>query len=404
MNPIQIREQFWWEREDLHYEDGRLTFSGRDLTRWIQGSDTPCFVYAAGPMRRNLENLHGALDRQGVPHRLFFAIKSNRFGPVISYLRATGLCGIDTCSPGEVQLARSIGFTEDEISFTGSSLSNSDLAYVAERPGVHFIADSISAIRRFGRLCPGREIGIRLNLSQGAGYHAGLHYAGERPTKFGIYRKQFAEALAAVKEHRLRVKTLHFHIGSGYLNAQLDNFARVLENCDWFVEQCPEVEILDVGGGLGVPLTATDQPLDLDRWAAIIAAFAHRHGLTVHVEPGDFVVKNAGLLVTEVNMVEEKQDVLFVGVNGGLNMQPLTVYYDIPAEVVPLSRREGELRRVTIVGNINESIDVLARDVLLPPLAEGDLLAFLNLGGYASTMSSNHCLRGRFQEFFLPPV
>jgi diaminopimelate decarboxylase len=395
--------RFWWERDDLRYQDGRLFFGERDLASWIDTAETPCFIYSADAIRANLERMANALTGQGVRHRIFFAVKSNRFAPNLAYLRLTNLCGIDTCSPNEVRLARSFGFSDTDISFTGSSLSNQDLDFIAKRPDLLFIADSISAIRRMGERCPGRTIGIRVNLSMGAGYNPTLHYAGEKPTKFGVYREQFAQALEMAAAYNLHIKALHFHSGSGYLTPQLENFDRILQGCGWFLDQCPTVDTLDVGGGLGVPLSPLDEPLDMTRWASIIAKHALPRNLTVHVEPGDYLVKNAGMLIAEVNMVERKHSVTFVGVNAGLNMQPLTVYYKIPAEPAPLERRAGDPQPVTIVGNINESIDVLAEDVLLPPLAEGDKIAFLNLGGYAATMSSNHCMRGGFGEFFIPP-
>jgi diaminopimelate decarboxylase len=103
-----------------------------------------------------------------------------------------------------------------------------------------------------------------------------------------------------------------------------------------------------------------------------------------------------------INTVEEKRGTRFVGVEAGLNIVNHAAYYQTPIIVAPLVRAAGAgLERVTIAGNINEAIDILADNVELPALAEGDLLALLNVGGYGSAMSSNHCMRGEFQERLL---
>ena len=117
--------------------------------------------------------------------------------------------------------------------------------------------------------------------------------------------------------------------------------------------------------------------------------------------PGDYLQKDAGALVCEVNTVEEKSGVLFVGVNAGLGIQNLWAYYQTPFIVSPLAPRSGEHRVCTITGNINEAIDILAEGIALPPLEEGDLIALMNAGGYGSACASNHCMRGRFGEYLL---
>jgi diaminopimelate decarboxylase len=400
----------WWQREDLGYVEGRLHFNGRDLHTFAQSAGTPTFVYSIGRVRENLGRLHGALEQTGIDYRIYYALKCNRFLPLVTWLKMSGLCGIDACSPGEVLLARQIGFEEGEISFTGTSLSNEDLDVLQRHPNVWVNLDSLSAIRRFGERCPGRPIGIRINPQVGAGYHQHLEYAGDQTTKFGIYREQFGEALATAERYGLTVKTLHFHIGSGFQQRHLEKVVQVLAQVDWFLAQCPAVNTLDVGGGLGVPLTAADEPFNLSQWAGILADFARPRGLAIAIEPGDYVMKDAGVLLVQANTVEQKHDTHFVGVNAGFSIQNLYAYYRTPFAVAPvwveetlaLSSTEVAVpQKYTMAGNINEAIDLFAEDVLLPPIAEGDYLALLNVGGYGSVSSSNHCLRGQFSEYLL---
>ncbi len=394
-------ERLWWERDDLCYRDGRLHLGGRDLATFA-AAGTPTFVYRAARVRDNLLRLRAALDAEGVPHDAFYAIKANRYAPLVANLKQFGHCGIDVCSPAEMRYARQLGFEETQISFTGTSVSESDLDCLQRHPGVHINCDALSTIRRLGRRCPGRRIGIRINPGVGAGYNDKLRYAGEKATKFGIYPDRFDEAMELARASGLRVEALHFHLGSGYLGAALDSLDEVLARVGALLDAHPGIRTVNLGGGLGVRLAETDLAIDLARWAAIVARRLGRRGVRVQIEPGDYLVKDAGVLLACVNTVEEKGGTRFVGVDAGFNIQNLAAYYQTPFIVAPLCRVAGApLERVTIAGNINEALDLLAEDVELPVLAEGDLLALLNAGGYGSSSSSNHCMRGEFREYLL---
>jgi diaminopimelate decarboxylase len=398
---------YWWERDDLRYDGDRLWLGGADLETLARAEGTPLYVYDGGRIRDNLRRLHDALAGRGLRHRIFYAMKSNRFAPLLELLRASGACGIDACSPREVGLALRSGFDESQISFTGTSLSNRDLQFLAERPELWINCDSLSSIRRLGEMAPGRSIGVRINTAVGVGYSANelLRYSGSRTTKFGIYREQFAEALELAEQYRLKVIGLHFHSGCGYLTPQLPELGRSIADARWFVEQISDLRYVNVGGGLGIPLVDGDDPLDLDRWADLLRDGLGDLDAEIWIEPGDYIVKDSGVLLLEVNTVERKRDTLFVGVDGGFNIHIEPAFYRLPLHVVPCRRspggREGDVR-VTVAGNINEALDLLAEDVVLPSVAEGEILAFLNAGGYGSSMSSDHCMRGELGELLLP--
>ncbi len=402
MTATNLTQKLWWERDDLHYRHGRLFFGNQSLESLAQSSGTPVYVYNATRINDNLNRIWHALESRGVDFKIFYALKANRYLPIVTYLKLSRRCGIDACSPRELLLARQVGFKEEEIIYTNTSVSNEDLDCLQRHPNVLVNCDAISTIKRLGQRCPGRSIGLRINPQLGVGYHQALKYAGEKATKFGIYKDRYLEALEVARSFELQIKTLHFHCGSGYLSPDLDTFDQILARTHWFLDQSPGIDTLDIGGGLGVPMVEDDQPLDIDRWAEIVAGHAKERGLKIHIEPGDYLMKDAGILIMQVNTVEQKADTLFVGVNGGFNIQNLSVYYNTPFEVVPLVMNYTVAKeKMTIAGNINEAVDLLAEDVLLPPVAEGDLLGFLNVGGYGSASSSNHCLRGQFSEYLL---
>ena len=107
----------WWKRRDLYYnKEGRLIFAGRDLPRLLSTVRTPVFFYSAERIKGNILRIRKALDTGGIQYGVFFAMKANRFPPLLTYLKTTGLCGIDACSPDELLLARSCGFENHDSS------------------------------------------------------------------------------------------------------------------------------------------------------------------------------------------------------------------------------------------------------------------------------------------------
>lgn len=401
----------WWSRDDLRYVGRDLHLGGHNLAALAVEAGTPAYFYSGQRVLANLRRVKAALDSTGLPNGIRYAMKANRFGPLLTLLKTSGLCGIDACSPNELRFAVRCGFRPDEVSYTATSVSPADLDVLARNPTAWVNADSLSTIRRLGAISPGRSIGLRVNPAMGVGYGENqlLRYSGERTSKFGIYREHFDEALETAAKAGLSVEGIHFHVGCGYLNGQLDAWAAVVKECTWFLDRLPKARIVNIGGGLGVPHVATDRPLDLAKWAGIIGDTFCGRGVEVWVEPGDYIVKDAGVLVLQVNTVERKRQTTFVGVDGGFNLAMEPVFYRLPCEPVPATlHRPAEeawapanMGPVTIAGNINEALDIWAENVALPEFREGDRLVLLNAGGYASAMSSNHCMRAQAEEHLL---
>jgi diaminopimelate decarboxylase len=399
--------RFWWARDDLNFRDGRLHLAGHDVGALAETVEGPLHLYSAPRISANLGRVRDALQRTSRPSRLYYAMKANRFEPLLRRLAKGGQCGVDICSPAELDRAMACGFAAADISFTGAGVSNRDLDRLLAHPDLTINCDTVGMIRRIGERAPGRAIGVRVNPERGTGYGGAekLTYAGDIPTKFGIYREQWPEALAMARAHGLKITSLHFHVGCGYLTRELDAWDAAMGAGLAFLDDLPDVVTVNVGGGLGLPHREGDAPLDLDRWAGVLARrFAGRQ-VTIAVEPGDYIVKDAGVLVLGVTDVEAKRDVTFVSVDGGFNLAPEPAYYELPCEPVacaPRSFDQARWRPVTIAGNINEALDIWAHAKPMPDLREGDRIAFLNAGGYGASMSSNHCMRGEFTEMLLP--
>ncbi|MEM8995931.1 MAG: hypothetical protein AAGF23_14185, partial [Acidobacteriota bacterium] len=262
----------WWRRDGLEYVDKHLHLAGRDVAALARELGTPLFLYDSARVAEKLLVLRRALDGSGLRGRVLYAMKANRFVPLLCHLRALG-AGIDACSPAEVALARQVGFRAREISFTATSLSTRDLEALARSPEVLVNCDSLSTVRRLAALAPGRGVGLRIDPGLGVGYRdrEKLRYAGGRHAKLGIALDRADEALHLARRSGLRVTGLHVHAGCGYLTPQLPDFDRILARLAALAERIHDLERINVGGGLGTPLTAEDEPLDLRAWAEIVA-------------------------------------------------------------------------------------------------------------------------------------
>jgi diaminopimelate decarboxylase len=169
-----------------------------------------------------------------------------------------------------------------------------------------------------------------------------------------------------------------------------------------FAGRLPGLQVINVGGGLGARRREEDAPLAVDAWAGVLGEVLGPLGVTVACEPGTLLVDRAGVLIAEVNTVEEKWGTRWIGVDAGHNVNLYAAHYGLPMQVAHVARPLADaVSEYSVAGNINESNDIFATDVWLPEVREGDLLALLPAGAYGSSMASDHCLRGWAAEVAL---
>lgn len=406
----------WWRRPGLDVAGERLVLNGIDLEGLVREHGTPLFVYDLARPVETVRSLQGALARAGLRYVVRFALKANPDPRILAVLRGLGApgepdsVGIDACSPGEVLHALAHGWEPDEISHTGTNVSERDLDVLLAHP-VHLNLDGVSQLERVGRRTPGRNVGIRINPGAGAGYTEHLAYAGDRPTKFGVTEDRLEDAIAACRRHGLVADTLHFHAGSGWLGDQLAGFEAALVRATRFLDRLLDagfpIREVNVGGGLGRVARAGEQPVDLDAYAQVVGRHLVPYGVTAAFEPGDLVMKDAGVLLGEVVTVERRGGVTFVGLDIGWNVNCAYFIYRYAQEIVPVRAPLRERTQlVTVAGHINEAGDVFAEDYPFPDVAEGEVVAILNAGGYLQAMSMTHCLRPTGRAVYLdrPPA
>jgi diaminopimelate decarboxylase len=393
----------WWTRPGLEAVDGRLLVAGRDAEAVAHEYGTPAIAYDLPRIQEQARGLIEAFARAGAPFRLRLALKAQREPEVLAFVRGMGSVGIDACSPGEVRHALANGWSVDEISFTGTNLSASDVDALIGT-GVHVNLDLRSQLERWGRRAPGSTVGIRVNPRAGASW-SGMAaaegeslYAKATATKFGILPEQLDDALAIAAEHRLAIDTLHAHVGDGFLTDGLPRFEvaieRVAEMTRRVLDAGHEVHEVNTGGGLGVPQRPEDEPLDVDAYAGVLARHLGPLGVTIACEPGDYLVKESGVLLAQVVTLDERDGVTFAGLDAGFNVAPEPFIYGALVPIVLTRAADADPSRTyTVAGNINEGNDLWGEEVPLPGLAEGDVLALLFVGAYGRSMHLDHCLR-----------
>lgn len=395
-----LAERTWWSRPGLDVREGRLHVAGRDAETLARTHGTPLYVYDLVRIEEQAIALRDALAGAGLHCLVRLALKAQRESEVLAFVRdRCPWVGIVACSPGEVGWALGHGWTPGEISFTGTNLSERDLDVIVGA-GVHVNVDLRSQLDRLGRHAPGCAVGLRVNPRIGASYagEGQTKYAGGRPTKFGFFAEQLPDAVEVASSYGMTIDTVHFHVGDGYLNDGLPVFAesvsRVAEMVRMLVGAgCPIREV-NTGGGLGVPYRAGDGTLDLQAWASILAEYLGPLDVVVSTEPGDFLTKDCGVLLAEVVTREERDDLLFAGVDAGWNQACERFVYGDPFEVLVCRAADAPpTREVTVAGNINEGDDLFAEDQPMPDFDEGDVMAILGAGSYNASMASEHCLR-----------
>ena len=390
---------------------GRLLVAGRDAESLAREHGTPLYVYDLQRIAEAAGLLQAALGRAGLRHRVRLALKALREPAALRVLRDLApsghpdAVGLDACSPGEVLHALGCGFEPQDISYTGTNVSERDLDVIAPLP-LHLNVDLISQIERVGRRSPGRAIGLRVNPRAGVMRgHAESLYSGSRPTKFGIYEEDLDRALAAAARHGLTIDTVHVHLANGILDEELPAFDEALGALGPMVRRlvaagCPLQEI-NVGGGLGTPAQEGERPLDLDAYATVLARHFGDLGVAIGVEPGEFLTNEAGLLLAEVVSVEQRAGATFVGLDCGWNvMNDYRIYGRTPAYVCCARPDAPPALQVTVAGNINEGDDLFGRDIAFPEVREGDIVAMVSIGGYVQSMWTDHCGRPRAKALF----
>jgi len=393
-------------KEPFENRSGKLFIDGVPAEKLAEEFGTPLYVMSEERIRTNYRRLRKAFSAHYEKIRIYYAAKTNTNISVLKILADEG-AHVDAVSPGEVSLALKAGFAADKILFTGTSVRTDELEFLAAR-AIAVNADSLSPLERLLGIKTPELFSARINPEVGAGHHSHVVTAGKE-TKFGLWQDDAVKAYGLAKKAGVRRFGIHMHIGAGVLETEpfllaLDKLLGIAKKIR--VETGVEFEFVDMGGGLGVPYKPGEKELDLAVFSQkILSLFKKRaaeYGLGEPVfclEPGRYLVCDAGALLAAVNTVKTTPFKKFIGVDAGLNTLIRPALYGSYHHILSAGKLDlPDTQTCDVVGQICESGDVLARDRRLPEIAEGDLLAVLNAGAYGFSMSSQYNSRPRAAE------
>ena len=346
------------------------------------------YVYDLSTVEAAAHRLNGlsAVDR------VFYAMKANSNPSILQRIHDAGLC-FECVSPEEIERVRALfpSIELDRILFTPNFAPRSEYEAALEQ-GVWVTLDNLHTLREWGSSFSDHDVILRIDTGQGRGHHEHVRTAGTH-SKFGIPLFELDEARALASAAGTRVVGLHAHTGSGILDA--DNWETVAEALTLAAKMFPEVRFLDLGGGMGVPERPGQTPLNMDAVNRSLTRVRESWpDFSIWLEPGRYLVADAGVLVTTVTQTKGKGEMRYVGVSAGMNSLIRPALYGAYHEIVNLSRIDDEPSEVvSVVGPICETGDRLGSDRLLPHCREGDVLLIATAGAYGYVMSSRYNLR-----------
>ena len=381
--------------EDFTYLDNRLHAESVPLETIAEAHGTPCFVYSAAVMQRRVEDLRTALS--GQPHRICYAVKANGNLAVLQYLAQLG-CAFDIVSGGELARVKAAGGNLSESVFSGVGKTSEEIRQALEAGIGAFHVESASELERISRIAcaEGKVAPVSLRINPAIEVDTHPHIAtGFHGSKFGIPMEEAVDTYRkANRLDGLSVRGVACHIGSQLVDVEpiVTAARQLVDLTDRLREDGIELEYIDVGGGLGIRYH-NEQPLSLGPYAEGLRDAIGDRPLNLLIEPGRYVMGNAGILLTRVEYIKPAADGRFVVVDAAMTELMRPALYGAWHAIMPVRKMEGRERvKCDVVGPVCESVDCLGRSRKLA-VKEGELLAVFSCGAYAASMGSSYNAR-----------
>jgi len=384
----------------------RINFYGNSTPQDLCAKyGTPLYVYNEKILRERCREMKSLVD---YPNFIVnYSAKANSNLALLKIVRDEGL-NVDAMSPGELYVELKAGFLPAQILFISNNVESEEMNY-AIKAGVTVSVDAVSQLELFGKINPGRKVAIRFNPGVGAGHHEKVITAG-KDTKFGVDPAQIDDVKAVLEKYKLDLVGINQHIGSLFMTGE--PYIESVKELMRIAKQFKTLEWIDLGGGFGIPYKKKEgeNRLKLDSMSEPLKKLMLKMNkefgrqLTFKIEPGRYIVAECGVLLGRVNAVKLNHGKKYVGTDIGFNVFIRPVLYDSfhDLEVFPVNGKPNvDTEKVTVVGNICESGDIIAKNRLLPVVNEGDFLGVMDAGAYAWVMSSNYNNRLRPAEVLI---
>jgi diaminopimelate decarboxylase len=380
-------------------------FDGVDLRALAARLGTPLHAYSANAIRRRIGELQAALH--GLDATICYAVKANSNRAILELMAAAGL-GADIVSAGELQRALAAGIPAARIVFSGVGKSADEIDAALAAGIARFNVESLDELNTIERVAQARDVtaraAVRINPDVDALTHAKIS-TGRAENKFGVSiaeaRRWFAE-----REQRghVRLDGLHVHIGSQILDLKPFRLSLHRVAAFWreLVQAGHPIASIDVGGGLGVCYhTGQDAPVPAAHYINVIREALAGFDGQLLLEPGRYLVAEAGVLLTRVLRIKEGTERRFLVLDAAMNDLLRPSLYDAWHEIVPVATAPRPMALYDVVGPVCETGDTFARARVLPECAPGDLLAIQGTGAYGASMASTYNSRPLAAEALL---
>jgi len=362
---------------------------GLPVNELVKKYGTPVYIYDSGKMESQYNRLLNAFSTTRI--KLNFACKALTNISVLKVFKKLG-AGLDTVSIQEIKLGIKAGFSPKDIVFTPNCISLEELCEAAEL-GVKVNIDSLSMLDKFGaKYGHSVPVGVRLKPNVMGGGNIKIS-TGHIDSKFGISVKDLNKILEIVDLHRMKIDGLHMHTGSDIMDIEV--FIKSANVMFSIAGEFKDLEYLDFAGGFKVPYKKNDYTTDIEQLGSLLSElftdFCEDYGrmLTLHFEPGKFLVSESGYFATSVNVIKPSENTTFACINSGLNHLIRPMFYDAYHHITNVSKPNALKRTYSIVGYICET-DTFAWNRDIREIEEGDCLVFHNAGAYCFSMASNY--------------
>ncbi len=375
----------WWRAPDKR----------RQLLE-IAARESAAYVYD----RASLDAAVASLKSVRSVDAFAYAMKANWHPEILRRFYAAGLM-LECVSQGELEHAFATvpDLEPKRVLFTPNFTPRSEYEFGFAK-GVRVTLDNLHPLAHWPEVFAGREIFVRIDPGVGRGHHEHVRTAGAH-SKFGVAVAELDELIELTARAGVRVSGLHAHAGSGIFDVA--NWTETGSLLATLAARFPDVAVVDLGGGIGVPDRAGHGELDFGALDQGVARLQQQFpSIRFWMEPGRFLVARAGVLVAQVTQLKRKGDVNYIGIGTGMNSLIRPALYDAFHEIVNLTRLdEPATQRATIVGPICESADKFGTDRWLPATREGDVLLLATAGAYGYAMASHYNRRSPAAEFLL---
>jgi diaminopimelate decarboxylase len=347
---------------------------------------TPLYVLDRQRVRENYRRLAEAFPDADI----YYAAKANTGLATLRTLRREG-AGVECASPGELRAALDAGVAPARIHYTAVNPPAEDfdslMGFLRDAPATTVTAGAVDTLDRLANRGYSGRIALRVNPGVGAGHHEKVATGAD--AQFGVPAGQVPAAVERARRD-FRFVGIHAHVGSGILNHDLDRYRRAMARVGEIARSVQPIEFVDVGGGFGVPYRQSDPPLDLSEVADGIHNGLAGVDARLLLEPGRYVVADAGVLLTRVNTRKEAPDAVVAGVDASLADMLRPALFDAhhPVRNLAADADERPVEEATVGGPVCSSADTFCENRPIARPERGDVLAIGNTGAYGYELAN----------------